>query len=220
DFLSAKGLYIKEQISSNITGKQVNASRKVYLTKNYLLLTNSTLPYKLLFNFKSGKVHLIDDKNKRYSSTDINTIMNEEDKIISSVLYSVVDSKIHSRESGNKKMIKGYNCYEVVVYMPRIAAFTSLWLTNDIKTPLDLYFSILNRAEFKPGVKKIISILHNYNSYSVESVTTVLNPKGLPKYQKIKLEDISYKEISVSYFTIPENYLNIPYNKEKRLGSF
>lgn len=202
----AKGLQIKEEIISTMTGERISTTREILINEENVLLKDSILQYRALFKINNNRIYLIDDKNKRYSIAKIN----EESILTSHEFYDSItflnDNNIISRDSGNKKTIGKYNCFEIVVYMPEIAALTSLWLTQDVSKPLEMYYAFLEKRDLGIPMKKLIQILKTYNAGAVEIITTVIRPNEKEKYLIVKLDEILYKDIPVVKFSIPEGY--------------
>lgn len=206
----AKGMYIEESISSTLSGKDVSILQKTYLTDNNLLFTQSTHPQRILYDLNTQRVYLIDDIKRRYSSTSFNNYKESFDQGISSIFNLLVVNEILCRESGEKKRIYNYDCFEIVIYLPKIATMISLWLTKDLPALMNLYYSFSQKAELGNGMKKMISIMKQYDAFPVESITAMVRPKESTRYLKVRLKKISYNVLD-SIFTIPYEYKNIPY---------
>lgn len=208
--LLAKSLYIEEQITSTLTDEKTSATRKLYLKEKNALLIDPILSHKLLFNFETLEVYLLDDVKRCYSAMDMDNFKPHSNNKIYSIYNSLIRGDILSSESMNKKMIGRYDCFEVVIYMPRTATLTYLWLTSEIKAPLDLYYSFVQRTNLGFKIKEINSIEQGYKAYAIETIVIMIRPKEPRRYLNIRLEEISCKNIPNSVFSIPDGYKKVP----------
>jgi hypothetical protein len=198
-------IYIEEKITTTIAGKLFQGINKIYITKNKTLLEDSTISKRIIYNYDSNKVYVIDDNKKDVSIFGLNSFILPINEKIYSEFSSVKEEDILSRESGLKKKIGKYNCNEIVLYIPKIATLSRIWVSKEIEAPLISIFPFLEKNS-NILLKKILPVLKNDNAYVVESLTTIVRPKELERYLKTELKKISVQDVPDTLFNLPEDY--------------
>ena len=196
---------IEEKITTNIAGRPFDGIKKTYITKNKTLLEDPTISKRVIYDYDSKKVYLIDDLKKDISVYSLNGFMLPLSEKIYSDFIFLKEKDILIRESGLRKKIGKYNCSETVIYIPKIAALARIWTTKDIDTSLASFYSFLENNN-DVLLKKLIPVLKNGNAYVVENVITIVRPKEPEKYIKTELVNISSGEVSDSLFKLPADY--------------
>jgi hypothetical protein len=195
---------IEEKITTTISGKTFQGIKKTYITKNKILLEDPTISKKVIYDYENNKVYLIDNIKKDISIYALNNFSLPTNEKMYPDFTSVKVEDMLSKESGSKKKIGKYSCYEVVIYIPKIATLTRVWLTKDIPTPLSPLFLFLeNNNDIL--LKKLLPVMKESNAYAVESITTIVRPKESEKYLKMELVKIS-EDVPDTLFTLPEDY--------------
>jgi hypothetical protein len=195
---------IEEKITTTISGKTFQGIKKTYITKSKILVEDPTISKKVIYDYENNKVYLIDNIKKDISIYALNNFSLPSNEKIYPDFAAVKPEDMLSKESGSKKKIGKYSCYEVVIYIPKIATLTRVWLTKDILTPLNPLFLFLeNNNDIL--LKKLLSVMKESNAYVVESVTTIVRPKESEKYLKMELVKIS-EEVPDTIFTLPQDY--------------
>ncbi|MCU0821532.1 MAG: hypothetical protein MUC95_03545 [Spirochaetes bacterium] len=207
NFSYAGNIYIEEQVSGNITGNNISDIRRIIIKDDKILLVDPSLVYRTLFNLKENKVFLIDDLNRRYAVTGMNELKVPVKEKFITVFASFGKSSVVYKESGNKRMIGGYDCFEVVVFLPRAAAIINLWLTKSIEAPLEIYFNFLEKAKVENSqITHIVNIMKEYKAYPAECTITMVAEKAENKIFNMVLKEFSAREVPDSEFLIPEEY--------------
>lgn len=198
-------IYIEEKIYSTIPGKLFHGVKKTYITNNRILLVDPTLPVKTIFDYANNLVYTIDDAKKDLTVYKLNTFKLTVNANLSPDFSALNERDLFSKESGNKKKIGKYNCFELVIYIPKMAAITRLWLTKDNEIPLAPYFTLLEKNN-NGLLKKIMPLMTANNSCIVESATTIIRPKETEKNFKQELVKISADNIPDELFNLPADY--------------
>ncbi|MBN2403759.1 MAG: DUF4412 domain-containing protein [Spirochaetes bacterium] len=196
---------IEEKITTNIPGRIFQGIKKTYITKNKILLEDPTIAKRVIYDHETNKVYLIDDSKKDLSVYSLNNFtLPSNDKIYSDFI-PLRDEDILYKESGNNKKVGNYDCYEVVAYIPKIAAISRVWLTKDIEASLTDFFLFIEKNN-DSLLKKMMPMMKESNNYVVESITIIVRPKESEKYLKTELVKISVQEVPDSLFKLPEDY--------------
>ncbi len=203
----AGSLYIEEQISGDITDDGISAARRILIKDNDILIEDPSFAYKTLFKINDKKAFLIDDLNRRYAVTGIQDFrMPLKEKFVP-VFDLFRKSEPRHKESGNIRKIGKYDCFEVVLFLPRAAALINLWLIKNIEAPVDLYFSFLDRVKVESSqIESVLKIMREYKAYPAECIITMAAEGDKKKYFRIVLKEISAREIPASEFAVPEEY--------------
>jgi hypothetical protein len=196
---------VEEKITTNLTDKIFNGIKKTFITKNKTLLDDPTISKKVIYDYENNKVYLIDDLKKDVSIYPLNDFtLPFNDKIYSNFV-SVKEEDILSRESSIKKKIGQYDCYGVVIYMPKIAALATVWITKGIETPLASFFSFIEKNN-DILIKKLIPSMKESNAYIVESEIIIVRQNETEKYLRTELIKISTQNVPENLFKLPEDY--------------
>ena len=201
-----KGLYIEELITSNITGKNYTGTGKLYITEEKALLIEPGIPYRIILDYKEKKAIFVNDRKKTRKTTPLNTLSIRSSSVFYNELKGCEEKNLLIRESGNEKKINSHNCFEVIIFIPKIAVMNNIWLTKNPSKNLGLYFSFLDKAGPDIITKKLLPIMKKYNAIPVYSVTTIVRPKGNEKYLRRSLRKISFMDIQKNLFAVPEDY--------------
>jgi hypothetical protein len=202
-------IYIEEKITTTSGGNTTQGIKKTYLTKNKTLLQDPALQAKIIFDYNTNKVYSINDQGKDISVYPIDKYILPASDFYSDFV-NLNDSNLYIRESGKKKQVAEYSCFEIVIYIPRIAAMTNLWLSS-IETPLNDHITFFERYG-SILTKKILPIMSSKNACIIESATVIVRPKEPEKYLKSELLKISIQDIPDSVFNLPEDYRIVNYN--------
>jgi hypothetical protein len=159
---------------------------------------------KVIYDYESNKAYLIDNIKKDISIYALNNFTLPTNEKMYPDFTSIKAEDMLSKESGSKKKIGKYNCYEVVIYIPKLATLTRVWLTKEVLTPLNPLFSFLENNN-DVLLKKLLPGMKEFNAYAVESVTTIVRPKESEKYLKMELIKIS-EDVPDTLFTLPQDY--------------
>jgi hypothetical protein len=198
-------IYIEEKITTTIAGKLFQGIKKIYIAKNKTLLDDPTISKKVIYDYDGSKVYLIDDIKKDVSIYALNNFTLPINEKIYSDFRSIKEEDILSKESGSKKKIGQYNCSEIVLYIPKIATLSRVWITKEIEAPLSSLFQFLEKNS-NIMLKKIVPVLKNNNACVVESTTTIIRPKELERYLKTELKKVLEQDFPESLFNLPEDY--------------
>lgn len=198
-------IYIEEKIYTTIPGKLIHGIKKTYITKNKALLIDPMLPRKTIFDYVNNLVYTIDDAKKDLTIYKLNNFKLPVNANLSPDFSALNERELYSKESGNKKKIGKYNCFEFVIYIPKMAAMTRLWLTKDNEIPLAPYFTFLEKNN-SGLLKKIMPLMTANNSCIVKSTTTIIRPKETEKNFKQELVRISTDNIPDELFNLPADY--------------
>ena len=198
-------LIIEEKITADLNGKTFQGVIKTYITKNKILLDDPTLSKRIIFDYNANTVYVIEDAKKDVSIFSLNNFKMPVNENIYSDLSAIEEKNVLSKESGSKAKIGNYNCYEVVVYIPKIAAMSRVWLTREIEVPLADFFSFLEQNG-NIIIKKLLPFMKPANAYIVESSTTIVRPKEVDKNFKTGLVNISVQDVPETLFNLPEDY--------------
>jgi hypothetical protein len=198
-------IYLEEKITTTVAGRPFNGIKKIYIAKNKTLLEDPTISKRIIYDYNAGKVYLIDDVKKDVSIYGLNNFALPINEKIYPDIVSVKEEEILSKESSGKKKIGKYNCSEIVIFIPRIATLSHVWVTKEIDVPLESLYSFLENNG-NNMLKKILPALKNGKAYVVESVTTIVRPKEAEKNVKSELKKISVQEVPETLFTLPEDY--------------
>ncbi len=196
---------VEEKITTTFAGKLFNGIRKIYIKNNKTLLEDPTISKRIIYDYDSKKVYLIDDIKKDISIYGINNFTLPINDKIYLDFASVKEDEMLSRESGGKRKIGKYMCSEIVIFIPKIATLTHIWVTKEIDATLIPLFSFLeNNGNIM--LKKILPVMKRDNSYVVESVTTIVRPKELERNLKTELKKIAVQDVPENLFSLPEDY--------------
>ena len=198
-------IYIEEKIYSTIPGKLFHGIKKTYIIKDKVFLVDPTVAIKTLFDYANNLVYTIDDAKKDVTVYKLNNFKLPVNANLSPDFSALTERDLFSKESGNKKKIGKYNCFEFVIYIPKKAAMTRLWLTKDNEIPLATYFTFLEKNS-NGLMKKIIPLMTANNSCIVESTTTIVRPKETEKNFKQELIKILTDSIPDELFNLPADY--------------
>lgn len=203
---AARGLYIEEEITNTMTGAKTVSTKKMYYTENSVLIDDETLPYNVLFHITKNRVYLIDNKNKQYSKTSIE----EFKKLSGGAFSSLNDNDIIIKNTGRKKKIGGYNCFEIKIIINKLGLRTSSWLSSGIVSSLEPYFAFSKKTGLGAGTKKVLDLMKKHKAYTVESITTRIDSRPDPGSIIIRLKDISNRKIPERMFRVPDGYKEVP----------
>jgi hypothetical protein len=211
-------IYIEEKITTTVAGRPFNGVKKIYIANNKTLLEDPTISKRIIYDYNAGKVYLIDDVKKDVSIYGLNNFALPINEKIYPDIVSVKEEEILSKESSSKRKIGKYNCSEIVIFIPKIATLSHIWITNEIDIPLDNLYSFLeNNSNIM--LKKILPALKNGKAYVVESITTIVRPKEAEKNVKTELKKISMQVVPESLFNLPEDYRKLNMEPEKSAES-
>jgi hypothetical protein len=202
---------IEEKITTNLTDKIFNGIKKTYITKNKTLLDDPTISKKVIYDYENNKVYLIDDLKKDVSIYPLNNFTLPFNEKIYSNFVSVKEDDILSRESNIKKKIGQYDCYGVVIYMPKIATLATIWITKGIDTPLASFFSFIEKNN-DILIKKLMPVMKESNAYIVESEIIIVRQNESEKYLRTELVKISTLDVPENLFKLPEDYRKLNMN--------
>lgn len=199
------GIYIEEKITTTMPGKEFLGIKKTYISNHKALIIDPTIQAKQIYDFAGEKVYLVNDIKKTLSTVNLTEFKAPYNEKIYTDFASLSDQDFYCKESGDKKMIGKYNCSELVVYIPRIAAFTRLWLTSEIEPEFEDYFTFAKNSQ-DILQRKIMSMRKEKNIYVIESKTLVVRPDEPEKYLKTNLVKICSEEIPDELFALPVDY--------------
>jgi hypothetical protein len=202
-------IFTEEKIITTIGGSETKGIRKLFITKDKILFQDPAFPARFIFDYNKNKVYSINDTAKDISIYSLEKFILPVDTNFCPDFADLKDSDLHVKESGNKKQINHYSCFEVVIYAPRIAAMTNVWLSS-LESPLTQQH---NFAEKHGSIllKKILPILKKNNACIIESTTIIVRPNESERYLRSELLKFSIDDIPDFIFSLPENYriLNI-----------
>ncbi|MBN2038934.1 MAG: hypothetical protein JW864_02765 [Spirochaetes bacterium] len=197
--------YIEEKILTTISGKDFFGVKKTYITEKRALILDPTLPLRQIFDFEQKKVYLVNDRNRTLQTLDLNEFNAPFNEKIYSEFASLKDHDFYCKESGIKKKIGKYNCSELVVYIPRISAYTRLWLSTEVEADLSSNFGFLKSTQDILS-KKVISLQNDEKLCIVESKTLIVRPKEPQRYLKTTLMKVASQDVPEKLFTLPVDY--------------
>jgi hypothetical protein len=202
-------IYIEERITTTVGGSETQGIKKIYISKNKTLLQDPALKVRIIFDYDNNKVYTINDPGKDISVYPIEKYIMPAPDFYSD-LVKLKDSDLHIRESGNKKQLGKYNCFEIVIFIPRIAAMINLWL-GSIDPSFSQHLAFLEKHGDIIS-KKLLPVLSSNNACIIESKIIIVRPKEPEKYLKSELLNISIQDIPDSIFSLPENYRIVNFN--------
>ncbi len=203
-------IYIEEKITAIAGGNKTQGIKKTYITKNKTLLYDPSCSVKVIFDYNKNKVYSINDSGKDISVYPIEKFMLPVNADFYSDLTSLKESDLYIKESGKKRQIENYKCFEIVIYIPRIAAMMNIWLSS-IESSLTTHFVFLERHS-SILQKKILPVMRDKNACIIESTIVIVRPKKPEKYLKSELSKISNQDIPESVFSLPEDYRILNFN--------
>ncbi len=206
---SYAGIYIEERIETNLPGRVVSGIKKTYFTEKKVLIIDPFLSSRVIYDFENNKVYLIDDVKKYLSTTDASGFAIPINEEIFEQFLTLNEKDLHSKESGSWQTIGAYKCFEVVVYIPRLASLSRIWITKDIKLPISPYISFLEKNSKDIILKKIMPVLKENDAFIVSYVMTIVRPKELDRYFNGRLLKISEQDIPDELFNLPVDYTKV-----------
>lgn len=205
--IMSKTLYIEELMHNQLNGANTTYKKETYYSKNKILIIDSSQPYKILINLKDDKVFFIDDKFNRYSYTTLKKF-NEITKN-TNIYNQLTDDDIIIEQTNKKKKINNYNCFEVIIFIPKIGMKTVAWLSK-IKQPLDNYYNFNDKSVIGGQIKKLINLQKKNKAYTILSESVPVSTVGGRGKFIVEVKKITTDKFSDELFSVPEKYNKVP----------
>jgi hypothetical protein len=196
-------IYIEEVTHNTMAGREMTTVKKTYYTVETTLIVDSAQPFTILINLKKKRVFFIDDAHKRYSEMSLADFRELTYK--NNPLVQLSNKDVVYKETGRKKTIKGYDCFEVTILMQGLGLKTTAWM-GKVSHSLDLYYTFSQKSGMGSQLTSIIDLQKKYNAYTIESVTTPISA-ALPRGSvTVMVKKILLKKYPENFFRVPKTY--------------